>query len=370
MGNENSNYIISLRSSNAVKISDSEDKSYHGATYLRDLVSNPCTSNTADPYSYNLSAGINPEKWLGDLIEDNPSGQVLVFIHGYHNCAPSAITRYLSVKNAVSERLPEARVICFDWASSEGGYREDQKVVEKSAPLLIDRCLNMLMKAGISGSRIHILTHSMGGYLLQNAFCGEPTYEPIANVLMAQADVLEKHFSSKAHSSALPCLLRHTRHLTVYWSSHDLALATANSANMGEFKEPCNSSSEPQKNLLGKRLGKWGLESDVFHSHYVSQLSNVDYSCYYSKEYSVESNITAEKKNVPSDTHVWPLLGTTLKPRPNGDEFFMDDLVAVISGQPNIHRKLIDDKEPNNWKFKIRLDDEPSITREMSESIL
>eukprot|EP00978_Attheya_sp_CCMP212_P017853 scaffold48121_cov47-Attheya_sp.AAC.1 len=68
-----------------------------------------------------------------------------------------------------------------------------------SGPLLITSCINIMVDAGISTtSNVHVLTHSMGCYVLQNALtsCAKPN-ELIGQLMMTEADVLKSAFKRK-----------------------------------------------------------------------------------------------------------------------------------------------------------------------------
>jgi len=199
-----------------------------------------------------------------------------------------------------------------------------------------------LLDAGISASNIHILTHSMGGYVAQNAFAEKISYR-VGQVLMAEADVLVDAFDLAVNvppSSALGCFMPCVTHLTVYWSSADLALDKA--INFGSFVPPCSPGGTSTKPKNPRRLGYYGLQTSTLSSSLGNQLSNVGYAGYYYATY------TPAAKD-PPDSHVWPILGTQAKPELSGDPHFMTDVWEVLTGSTT--HKYREASTTNDWIF-------------------
>ncbi|QOJ23534.1 MAG: alpha/beta fold hydrolase [Gammaproteobacteria bacterium] len=227
-------FIVSLRNDSGHGIPGKEFNTDDTANYVLKTSRNPPSGpvSASDPYTYLLTTDnvVGADAWGKKVAETAAGGPVLIFIHGFSNLAPEVITRYNAVDSGLKNTQAKITVVCFDWPSTKDvpkNYEIDQDAAIKSGPFLKSKCIQVLKNAGILTKNIHILTHSMGGYVAQNAFDTVATEAQVGQVLMAEADVLEAAFNAGNTNNALRCFTSWISHLTVYWSGVDLALEGA-----------------------------------------------------------------------------------------------------------------------------------------------
>jgi pimeloyl-ACP methyl ester carboxylesterase len=339
-------FIVSLRKDTGGGV---PGDSFGPAKYMLQVRPNPPSGapDPTDPNTYLLTDDVGSSAWAAKLALTAANGPVLIFIHGYDNLAPAVVTRYVAVNSGMGIARGKGKVVtvvCFDWPTTHGlsAYPSDQAAAVQSGPLLLSTCIQVLLNAGISSSNIHILTHSMGGYVVQNAFAKNISYQ-VGQVLIAEADVLEVAFDVAVNTpptSALGCFMKCVTHLTVYWSGVDLALKDAVLA--GQFVPPCSPGGTPTKPIKPRRLGYCGLQGPT-RASYSSQLTNVGYADYYTKVYAPTA------KNDPPDSHVWPILGTVATPALSGDLHFMTDVWEVVTGATRYTYR--NPSTTNDWTF-------------------
>lgn len=347
-------FIVSLRKKEGVSTLP---------TYINSIVRTH--ADPKDEYTYDLSKGIDPKSWFENLNCTVGSGRVLIFIHGFDNDAPAAVTRYLHVQKGMAGVGSGITVVCFDWASSANGkYWEDHRLAVESGSYLL-QIIKDMNRSRIPSNKINILTHSMGGYVVQNAFASllQGSEYNVANVMMAEADVLRLSFeddsfvaagnnlrlSNPTPTSVLSCVMPFVTNLTVYWSTYDVALKDA--PLLPSAWTSCwvdgkpNPSNPPLYPLSGRqRLGFKGLTAATLSSKYKEKLHDVEYSNYYFEKYCKNDFCSA------TDSHVWPLLGTKNHNMTAGDKAFMTDVYQVVTQATHFTSR--EASESNSYQFK------------------
>ena len=145
----------------------------------------------------------------------------LVFIHGYNVSFDEAARR--TAQLAYDLEFPGAP-ICYSWPShSEAAqYPRDLTNARESVPEF--RRFLAILAQQTGAKRIHIVAHSMGTMLL-----GEVLQRPITDddskqfrqIVLAAPDIDQKVFLDQI----APAMMSGQRHLTLYASSNDEALA-------------------------------------------------------------------------------------------------------------------------------------------------
>lgn len=354
-------FIVSVRSDLSANPTVASTPYYILPSDVYEVSPQQTGTNPVVSYNYNLNAKNVGSNWASQVMDAAGGLPILIFIHGYANSSTDAASKLMAFGPTLfSQGL---FVIAFDWpttSSNQTSYPTDHTDAVASGPLLIPQCISVLTGAGIQWPQINILTHSMGGYVLQNAFnATQPPNQPLVNqVLMAEADVLACFFSTDtpcSTGSALGCFMSNLKHLTVYWSDQDQALKGAGSklapSTDQVFTGPCTKNTPSGQTYTypaTTRLGFVGLDSATLSSSYSAQVDNVEYDGYYQTCYvtGVSGRLTE------SDSHVWPLIGTTGNycPQP-GDPYFVADVASVLNGQPSPVRSST--PSGNNWTFKI-----------------
>ena len=95
-----------------VSLCTSLDDAFTPPTYINTIVNNP--RSTDDKYTYLLQNGIRQDEWLANLKDKAGFGPILIFIHGFNNLAPAAVTRYMAVREGMSSAGGGVTVVCFD----------------------------------------------------------------------------------------------------------------------------------------------------------------------------------------------------------------------------------------------------------------
>ena len=95
-----------------VSLCTSLDDAFTPPTYINTIVNNP--RSTDDKYTYLLQNGIGQDEWLANLKDKAGFGPILIFIHGFNNLAPAAVTRYMVVREGMSSAGGGVTVVCFD----------------------------------------------------------------------------------------------------------------------------------------------------------------------------------------------------------------------------------------------------------------
>jgi esterase/lipase superfamily enzyme len=154
--------------------------------------------------------------------------QVLVFVHGFDTGFRTAALR--AAQLGIDTQWP-CVVAAFSWSSS--GKRIDYELDRKrsvAAEPLFAEFLRALAAAGLKTS---IVAHSMGTQLTLGALGSRPDAATLADqVILAAADI-----SVGADNDEFLTLYRgaesHVRHLTIYASEQDSALAVSRGINHG-----------------------------------------------------------------------------------------------------------------------------------------
>ena len=153
---------------------------------------------------------------------------VLVFVHGFDTGFRTAALR--AAQLGIDTQWPCATA-AFSWSSSgkRGGYELDRKRSVAAEPLFAE-FLRALAAAGLKTS---IVAHSMGTKLTLEALASQPDKMLLADqVILAAADIsvgADNNEFLALDGEAEP----HIRHLTIYASEQDSALAVSQAINHG-----------------------------------------------------------------------------------------------------------------------------------------
>lgn len=245
-----------------------------------------------------LDLGTNPRRWLAQLMAGfappetdnrvNPvrSGDVLFLVHGFNVSHASARSFHMKCVAGLAAAGWHGQVISYDWPS-DGlvfAYLDDRKKARDAADELVSAGIAVLQQAQQADCTIgvHVLAHSMGGFVVQQAFTWSYQDVPpdwrIGQILFASADVDHSVFS--ADTVTAKAFGRHGGRVTAYCNRYDKALAASNAKRLE----------------LAPRMGRVGLPDDApalmceidcsgyFAAHYASipdLLSPVVTHCFY-----------------------------------------------------------------------------------------
>lgn len=194
------------------------------------------------------SQAIDSKKWVETLIAEvtassgNATGDLLVFIHGYNSNPEIVMERHRGLKNNLKQQGFKGTVVSFDWPS-EGNtlaYIIDRIHAKQTALQLVSDGISLLCKYQQPNCQInvHILAHSMGAFVLREAFDDADDRLSLATlnwkvsqIMLIGADISKD--SLTVDNSTTESLYRHCTRLTNYSNSHDEVLNLSNVKRLG-----------------------------------------------------------------------------------------------------------------------------------------
>lgn len=203
-------------------------------------------------------------KWVQAVLDNFPpdpakdnkrSGDIVFFVHGYNNTVKAVAARQrLLMKGLRSNSFP-CVVISFDWPSGDTplGYLEDRHDAKQTAMRLVQDAIRLLLNARNDKCdvNVHVVAHSMGAYLVREAFDDADDSRIAAEnwtanqVVFVAGDVSSR--SLETGNSSSESLYRHTNRLTNYFSHKDEPLQASNLKRAG----------------LSSRVGRVGLPAET-----------------------------------------------------------------------------------------------------------
>lgn len=180
------------------------------------------------------------ERFLDDLraLMAGERSDTLVFIHGYNVSFTGALHAGAELANRVTVQGRPVNVVVFSWPSDGAAvplmsYYSDREDARASGPAIARAFLKLrdylikLPEQSYCNRCLHLLTHSMGAYVLRNALQALIAKDPHAltrvfdQITLAAPDEDDDAFE---HDSKLKLLPRIGRQVTVYFNPNDKAL--------------------------------------------------------------------------------------------------------------------------------------------------
>ena len=269
---------------------------------------------------------ISRKQWVSEVLKraqtgvnertGNPTGDVLVYIHGAANSQEIVLKQHRKLERNLKEVGYQGAVVSFDWPSAQCvlNYLEDRDDAKDTARRLRDDCISLFSERQADGCEInvHLLGHSTGAYVIREAFTEADEKSSIKNtpwtvsqIALIGADISRRSLSVNDPRSK--SLYRHCMRLTNYQNPYDSLLKLSNTKRFG----------------LSPRVGRVGLPADA-HSKAV----NVNCGSYFRQ---LGKDILAHDYFV--FTHSWYI----------GDMTFARDLLATIQG--DVDRFQIETRE-------------------------
>lgn len=235
----------------------------------------------------------------GDCSADATSdGDILVFVHGFNTSVEELIARHRQFRAALQKSGFNGAMISFDWPSADIAinYLEDRVDAKLSAFRLVKDGIALLVRRQFRDCRfrLHIVAHSMGAFVVREAFDDADDRPGIAaenwtvsQVCFIGADVSAASMS--ADDSRSRSLYRHCTRLTNYQNPFDRVLRLSNVKRAG----------------VAPRAGRRGLPADK-----PGKAVNVNCAAHFDSAYTDDSG------------HSWYF----------EDEVFLKDIVATLYG--------------------------------------
>ncbi len=261
------------------------------------------------------------EAWIEQIIRDSlwsddsrvtgfDKGDLLIFIHGYNNTQKDVMERHTLLKQGLKAAGFKGEVLSFDWPSEGNAlnYLEDRHDAKKTAMQLVSDGISLLSERQKRDCvvNIHILAHSMGAYVVREAFDDADDNHLMNNSwIISQIAFIAGDVSSDSLSLNNPSsesLYRHCVRLTNYSNENDSVLKLSNAKRMG----------------MAPRAGRVGLPKNV-----PSNAVNVDCSDYFRKLESDQKIRDADQTAVCGNfDHSWYF----------GNKIFIRDLFETLKG--------------------------------------
>jgi hypothetical protein len=180
-------------------------------------------------------------------------GDIIFFVHGFNVDFQSACDAHHKMAGKLADQGFKGLFISFDWPSAGAtfAYLSDREHARLAANALVTSGISLLRDAQVDGCTInlHVLAHSMGCFVVQQAFVWSyqdiPPDWRVGQIIMVAADVDYTVFS--ADNPSAKALGAHAGRLTAYCDRYDKALAVSNAKRLD----------------LAPRMGRVGLPDDA-----------------------------------------------------------------------------------------------------------
>lgn len=305
-------YVFTVRSASGDSFSNEP-----GASYFLEVSGNA--------KSLKPSQEIKKTDWINKVIDLSKKGthsgvaegDIVIYVHGFNTSTGSVLRRLRSLKKGLKAQGFDGAIIAFDWPSADKAlnYLEDRLDAKQSAFRLVTEGISSFAALQTPECRIntHIVAHSMGAYVVREAFDDADDRPSIAarswsvsQVIFLGADVSSG--SMEEGHSKTSSLYRHCVRLTNYFNPFDNVLTLSNVKRIG----------------VSPRAGRVGVEAP-------EPRKLVDLNCgpYYEKH--------GGKVKAPDDSpHNWYF----------GDKVVMKDMALTLAG--DIDREKIPTRAPTN----------------------
>ncbi|WP_319574289.1 alpha/beta hydrolase [uncultured Desulfobacter sp.] len=280
------------------------------------------------------SQAISRRDWVSEVIAEaktgineitgQPTGDILVFIHGYNNSQEIVLKRHRKLESDLKNVGYKGAVISYDWPSAQSGlnYLEDRDDAKDTARRLRDDCISLFSSRQLAGCEInvHLLGHSTGAYVIRHAFTDADEKTSIKNRpwTVSQIAFIGGDISSRSMSvndTKSKSLYRHCVRLTNYQNPYDSVLKLSNTKRIG----------------LSPRVGRVGLPDDAH-----KKAINLNCGPYFKR--LDEDALSQGVDYYGSFPHSWHI----------GDETFAQDLALTIAGNIDRHKiptRIVEDGE-------------------------
>ena len=174
----------------------------------------------------------------GDII----NGHIVFFVHGFNTDQYDMLERHRKIRKGLEAHGYKGCIVSFDWPSdgSVFGYKIDRRDARLAADMLFKDGIARVSRRQTADCavNIHVLAHSMGCYLLREAFdYADDSHETAqTSWTMSQVALVAADISSKSMSRDNPktsSLLRHCTRLTNYYSPFDEILSISETKRIG-----------------------------------------------------------------------------------------------------------------------------------------
>ena len=193
---------------------------------------------------------VSADEWVNSLVDTFPlqqpdreglrvrQGDILFLVHGFNVSHDDAKTFHLKCVAGLKTQQWSGRVVSYDWPS-DGlvfAYVDDRFSARAAASTLVCGAIALLESAQKNQCTInvHVLAHSMGAFVLQQAFTWSyqdvPPDWKVGQLMFAAADVDYTVFEDGNPSAT--AFVKHAGRLTAYCNAYDKALLISNAKRL------------------------------------------------------------------------------------------------------------------------------------------
>lgn len=193
---------------------------------------------------------IAKKDWINKVIAESrrgdhagiEEGDIVVYVHGFNNDQQAVLERLRKLRKGLEKFGFQGIVVAFDWPSADVAlnYLEDRQDAKQTAFKLVSEGIRSFSALQRPDCRIntHIIAHSMGAYVVREAFDDADDRPAIAaqswsvsQVLFIGADVSAS--SMEPGNPKTSSLYRHCVRLTNYFNPFDSVLTLSNVKRVG-----------------------------------------------------------------------------------------------------------------------------------------
>jgi pimeloyl-ACP methyl ester carboxylesterase len=271
---------------------------------------------------------ISQAQWVKEIIgsfapdpqdlASGPTGDILFFVHGYNDSIEDVNQRHGLIQSGLTTNGFPCRVISFDWpcGTTALGYLQDRDHARITSIRLVSAGIKLFVRSQAMQCdiKVHVLGHSMGAFVIREAFDHADDGQATATswtagqLVLIAGDVSAVSFS--ATNPETESTYRHCYRLTNFFNGYDQVLQISNVKRIG----------------LAPRVGRVGLPADA-----PSKAVNVNCSSYFHSTYPDTGDVDTDLMN----SHSWFF----------SDATFHRDLAITLKG--TIDRLLIPTRTPS-----------------------
>lgn len=164
------------------------------------------------------------DQWVSEVVGAAATPDVLIYVHGFNTSQSRMLERLNLVETGLRGAGYRGAVVGFDWPSDGSflRYEADRSDAKRVAGAFVTEGVQAI-QAAAPGHRVHVLTHSMGAYVVLRGFAETPGAWRVDQAVFVAADVPVVWLASGAWGALV--MERHAARLTNYYSTQDDVLS-------------------------------------------------------------------------------------------------------------------------------------------------
>ena len=212
-----------------------------GATHFLDVPGNATPAPSHRIRKGDWIKGVQEASKTG-MSDGVPTGDILFYVHGFNNSPKDVHTRHRKLEKGLKKQGFKGVVVSFDWPSANTAinYLEDRHDAKQTMLRLVTEGLVTFSRLQRPDCRInlHVLAHSMGCYVVREAFddaddvaAAAQKSWTVSQVIFVAGDISSRSLRDGASKSS--SLYRHCVRFTNYYNPFDDVLTLANVKRIG-----------------------------------------------------------------------------------------------------------------------------------------